>query len=85
MFAGSTTTAASEIQRRASRDHLTSQSRRHARHSADDVDVMTSGVTSGVTPSSAVTFKSAASYVVTRVQLFATFSIYFKVISRLQA
>jgi len=36
-------------------------------------------MTSGVIPSSAVTFKSAASYVVTRIQLYATFSIYFKV------
>ena len=74
LSAGHAATDGPQTQQKESRVQLmmTSQSRRHARHSDVDVDV---------TQSSAVTFKSAASYVVTRIQLYATYSIYFKVIS----
>ena len=73
-----TTTAGArmqQLQQESRDDVIASQSRRHVRRRADDDD-------SGddvMTPSSAVTFKSPAAYVTTRIQLYATFSIYFKV------
>jgi len=74
LSAGHSATDGPPTQQKESRVQLmTSQNRRHARHSDVDVEV-------DVTPSSAVTFKSSASYVVTRIQLYATYSIYFKVI-----
>jgi len=77
LLLGHVASGRSQIKEESRVELMTLQRRRHARHS--DTDINSDVMTSGVIPSSAVTFKSAASYVVTRIQLYATFSIYFKV------